>query len=335
LDARQVRAISAAVVASHPGIGYAFVTSEGDIVMNEDKYQGVFSVIQVPFLDDYSIDVATLQCEIDWVIGHGVSGLVLAMASEIFRFTDVERDGVIANTAAAANQRVPVVASVGAESIPQLRRNIAGAQDAGADAVMAIPPTLVKCNAAAMRGYFDTILELFDGPVFIQDASSYLGNAIPISVQVDLYKSAPDRIKFKPEAQPVGASISALRDATDGAPIFEGMGGVTLMDNYRRGICGTMPGSEIPWVTTRLWQALLDGDLKTAQRIQGPLSSLIAMLPTIDAFITVEKLFLHEQGIFPNTLIRPPVGFSLDAETRAEFMRLLTVLKDVCANIPG
>ena len=66
---------------------------------------------------------------------------------------------------------------------------------------------------------------------------------------------------FKPEAVPIGQNLSALRDATVGqAKIFEGSGGISLVDSYRRGIVGTMPGAEIIDAQIALWEALAKGD---------------------------------------------------------------------------
>ena len=52
------------------------------------KLHGVLPVLHLPYHPDYSIDYGTLRREIDWAIGHGVNGLTLAMATEVFRLTD-------------------------------------------------------------------------------------------------------------------------------------------------------------------------------------------------------------------------------------------------------
>lgn len=214
--------------------------------LGSNQYHGVFSVLSTPFTDDYRLDLPTLAAEIDWVIGHGVNGVVLAMVSEVFRLADAERDALVVATVATADGRVPVVISVGGESLSQAVR------DAGADAVMAVPPMLTRCGADDMRAYFEVILTTFPGPLFIQDASGYIGNSIPVTLQAELYRAHPGRIMFKPEAQPIGQTISDLRQATDAdALIFEEMGGLTLSDNYRRGVRGSMPGADIPWATVR------------------------------------------------------------------------------------
>ena len=46
------------------------------------------------------------------------------------------------------------------------------------------------------------------------------------------------------------------------------------------------------------------------------------MQTSLDAFLAVEKHLLVRQGIFKNTIVRGPVGFQLDEETRREVDRL-------------
>jgi 4-hydroxy-tetrahydrodipicolinate synthase len=45
------------------------------------------------------------------------------------------------------------------------------------------------------------------------------------------------------------------------------------------------------------------------------------MQTSLDCFLAVEKHLLVRQGIFKNTLVRGPVGFRLDDETKSEVDR--------------
>jgi 4-hydroxy-tetrahydrodipicolinate synthase len=65
--------------------------------------------------------------------------------------------------------------------------------------------------------------------------------------------------------------------------------------------------------------------------IQASLAALVSMLHNLDAFISVEKTLLVEQGVFENALVRGPVGFRLDEETKEQVLHLFRHLKTVCA----
>jgi 4-hydroxy-tetrahydrodipicolinate synthase len=136
-----------------------------------------------------------------------------------------------------------------------------------------------------------------------------------------------DRVLFKPEATPIGPRLSALRDGTSGrARIFEGTGGIALVDSHRRGIVGTMPGADLIKGVVALWRALEAKDELRAYRLSLPISSLVAMQNSLDAFLAIEKHLLVKQRVFKNTVVRGPVGYTLDEETRREVDRLFELV---------
>ena len=125
-------------------------------------------------------------------------------------------------------------------------------------------------------------------------------------------------------------SVGALRDATGGkAPVLEGTGGIALVDSYRRGVIGTMPGADLIDVLVALWRALEAGDEQRIYQLSLPLGALIAIQTSLDSFLAVEKYLLVKRGIFQNTLVRGPVGYQLDAKTQAEIDRLFARLQEV------
>jgi dihydrodipicolinate synthase/N-acetylneuraminate lyase len=303
-------------------------------MMKLQKLEGVLPVLHVPYHEDFTPDYETFRRQIDWAFACGVDGVVLAMVTDILRLTDAERDALVVETVQAVAGRGPVVASAGAESTQQAVRHAKAAEAAGVTALMVIPPGLTRCSPAQITAYYEAILGATKLPVIIQDASGYVGNPIPVATQAALFLKYPDRVLFKPEAQPIGQNLSALRDATGGkAPIFEGTGGIALADSFRRGIVGTMPGTDVCWAIVALWRALQAGREAEANRIHLTLSALIALQHSLDAFLAIEKLLLVEQGIFKNTLVRGPLGFELDAETKAEALRLYRELKRIVSDI--
>jgi hypothetical protein len=127
---------------------------------------------------------------------------------------------------------------------------------------MATPPVTAAVAPDHLLDYFRALARQTRLPLIVQDASSYVGQSIPPSVCIQLLDEfGADRILFKPEANPIGPNLSALRDATGGrARIFEGSGGLALVDSYRRGIVGTIPGMEFLPGVVALWRALQRGD---------------------------------------------------------------------------
>ncbi len=292
---------------------------------------GVLPVLQLPYLDDESIDWATLRKEVDVVFDQGANGVVAAMVTEVLRLTDAERDELVAKIAEFTAGRGPVIMSVGAESAAQAKRHARAAESAGATGLMAIPPTNTPASADEVIGYYEAILDATSLPLIVQDASGYVGAPLPISAQASMFNRHPDRVMFKPEAQPLGQNLTLLREATGGlAPIFEGSGGIALLDSYQRGVEGTMPGAEIVWAICAEWDALQAGDLARATELQGLIAPLISLQQGLDGFLAVEKMLLNHEGVFPNRHVRGPVGYRLDLATEKEALRLYTALRAMC-----
>lgn len=295
---------------------------------------GVLPVIQTPFAADESIDHGVLRAEAEWCLDAGVDGLTIGMVSEVTRLSDAERIAVTGTLAEVAAARgVPLVASAGAESTAGAKERAIAAVGAGATALMVTPPMMLASDEDALLHYFAEVFDAVDVPIVVQDASGYIGTPMSVEFQVALIDRFHERVWLKPEAPPFGQRVSRLRDLSGGrARILEGTGGIALIDSFRRGVVGTMPAADVCWAVVALWRALSRGDQETAERIHGPLASLIALQTSLDAFVAIEKHLLHRQGILPDPRSRQPVGFVLDTETAVEADRLADILTAVCAS---
>lgn len=295
------------------------------------KLAGVLPVFQTPFRDDESIDADTLQAEIEWLYDCGADGVVMGMVSEVLRLDSNERKQLVEMACRFGGNRGAVVVSAGAESSKSAEGFAKHAASSGASALMVIPPVSVGVGEDELVRYYQRILCAADLPVIVQDASGYVGRPMSIAMQARLLREfGPDRVLFKPEASPIGPRLSALRAATDGkAEIFEGTGGIALVDSFRRGIVGTMPGADLIKGIVALWKALESKDEARTYRLSLPISSLVAIQNSLDAFLAIEKYLLVKQGVFKNAIVRGPIGYTLDEETRREVDRLFDLV--MCA----
>jgi dihydrodipicolinate synthase/N-acetylneuraminate lyase len=291
--------------------------------MTAKTIAGVLPVFQTPYNDDESIDFGTLDRHLEWLFELGADGITMAMVSELLRLSDAERR-LVAEAACKHVDKGIVVISVGAECALLAEEFARHAEGAGADAVMAIPPVSIAVGEDELRAYYERIVAAISIPVIVQDASGYVGKPMSIELQAGLQaEHGADRILFKPEAAPIGPRLTEMHQATRGtAQVFEGSGGIALVESHRRGIVGTMPGGEIVDAIVALWRALESGDQDRAYQLSFPIASLIALQQGLDGFIAVEKYLLVKRGVFKNAIIRRPVGFALDTETAAEVDRL-------------
>ena len=117
------------------------------------------------------------------------------------------------------------------------------------------------------------------------------------------------------------------------ARVFDGSGGILLIDAYRRGIVGTMPGVDLLDGIVVLWKSLRRGDDETAYRVYFPIAAIIALQlqAGLDGFLAIEKYLLVRRGIFPSDRRCRPNAWELDAETAAEVDRLFDRFMDAIA----
>ncbi len=297
------------------------------------ELRGVLPVFQTPYHPDETLDWPTLEKEIAWLYDCGADGIVMAMVSETLRLSSEERLQLAEAACKFGSSRGAVIISVGAESSKVAESYAQHAEKIGADAVMAIPPVSVILGEAELMGYYARIIQAVSIPVIVQDASGYVGRPMSIAMQARLLDEfGPARVLFKPEASPIIPRLVELLKATDGrARVFEGTGGIALVESHQHGVVGTMPGADLITALVALWKALQAGDEARAQRIHTELAPMISIQTSLDAFLAVEKYLLVRQGIFKNTLVRGPVGFRFEEETRGKvdhlFDRLMEATK--------
>ncbi len=295
---------------------------------------GVVPILHTCWRDDGLLDSDSVVRQIEWVIGLGVGGCGIALASDILRMTPPERIGFFRLVSDAVKGRVPIVMSVGAETAEQAMAFAAAAKSAGAAAVMAIPPRTKHVSQDELHTYYEFILDAADLPVIVQDASGYVGKPMTAEFQAGLAaRRGWDRIWFKPEADPVGPVITRLHELSGGkAVIFEGSGGSQLIPNFAYGIAGTMPGCDLLDGIVGIWKALVAGDAATADRLAGPVTALALLEGRggLDGYLAIERHLMKKRGLFATDRMRDAGGWRPDppllAEVDREFRRLRGVV---------
>jgi dihydrodipicolinate synthase/N-acetylneuraminate lyase len=105
------------------------------------QFPGIIPAAITPFTADDHVDVAALQTNLEALLGAGVGGIVATgTMGEAGQLSDAERRTVVETVVAAADGAIPVIAGVSAGSTAAACRNAAAAREAGAAAVMCLPP---------------------------------------------------------------------------------------------------------------------------------------------------------------------------------------------------
>jgi 4-hydroxy-tetrahydrodipicolinate synthase len=142
-----------------------------------ELFHGVLPALITPFTDDGdAIDAAALTALVDRVIAGGVGGLVPGGSTgEFTTLTHGERRELIELTFAAAAGRVPVVAGTGALSTRETVELSRHAEQAGAAAVMVVPPFYDALAWPELQAHYAAVADAIGIPIMYYNLPSASG----------------------------------------------------------------------------------------------------------------------------------------------------------------
>lgn len=291
----------------------------------KEALRGCIPILVTPFADDGSLDLQSLEREIDWVLSEGASGVAcVAIASEGYKLTETERDAVIATTVRRVDGRAPVVASAdGPGEEPAIDRAHRAAA-LGADALMVLPSYFVKPGLDALVSYYARIAEASGVPIMLQDAPQLTGVSMSPALWARMAETISGFRYVKAEGTPQGPTISeTVRLCGEQVAVFCGWGGLSLLDGLERGAVGNMPAPNFTRFfadVQRLWEA---GDREQAERLfERGVPFAMWTMQTIDHSVTAAKVELHRRGIIASPRLRQP-ALKLDDIAHGQLARFL------------
>lgn len=288
------------------------------------QFRGVFTIPVTPFDSAGNLDEESLQRCVEFCIQAGAHGLVCPVnASEFSSLTDQERLRVAEIVTETAAHRIPVVIGVTGATSHHAALFARHAGEIGADAVIAMPPYVKKASPAEITTYFQVVAASAGLPVFIQNYPAPIGTPLSASFLAELVQTIDGLEYIKEETSPPGHVITAILQAAGPRlkGVMGGMAGRFLLDEYRRGSCGTMPACEVTDVHVALWNALEAGDEEGAREIFNRLLPLLNMEWLYGA--TVYKEVLRRRGVIATATLRGPGMSTLDALDHHELDRIL------------
>ena len=295
--------------------------------MQERAFRGVFTIPVTPFDERGQLDEEDLRRVVRFCIRAGAHGVVAPVnASEFGALSDDERRRVAEVVAQETAGRVPVVIGVSAVSAEVAVGFARHAKQAGADAVIAMPPYVRKPNMDGVYAYYRALAEATDLPIFIQNYPLPVGVPMSAEFMARLIREIPHIAYIKEEIQPTTHAVSAsLRLAGDRLKgVFGGAAGRHMMDEMRRGACGTMPACDVTDAHVAVWEAYERGDKAGARRLFNQLLPLLNL--EFQYSVHVYKEVLKRRGIIRSAYVRAAPINGLDA---CDHQELDEVLKDI------
>ena len=181
------------------------------------------------------------------------------------------------------------------------------AEDAGADGIMSMPPHVLRVDQEGCYAFYQQLADAVDIPICVQNFDAPVGTPMSGELLGRMCRelAGVDYIKEEtvPEPWQVSRTLALAGAACKG--VLGGKGGVYLLDEYRRGACGNMPGCHVTDAMAAIWDALEAGDEATAR------AHFYQLLPLMNYErlygIAIYKWILQKRGLIRSTVCRAPV----------------------------
>jgi dihydrodipicolinate synthase/N-acetylneuraminate lyase len=286
--------------------------------------RGVFAIPPTPFTASGELDESVLRKVIRFCLKAKVHGIVAPVnASEFTSLTDEERKRAVEIVVDETAGAVPVVVGVTGTSVQHALIFARHARDVAADSVIAMPPYARKATPVEIVEYYRAIAAEAQRPVWVQNHIPPIGTTMSPDFVARLVREIEWVDYIKEECWPPGHYISAELKLCGSKlkGVMGGMAGRYLLDEVRRGACGTMPACEIADVHVALWDKIEAHDLSGAREVFN------AMLPLLNMEfmygVSVYKEVLRRRGVFSNSYVRPAGHPTLDEFDHKELDAIL------------
>jgi 4-hydroxy-tetrahydrodipicolinate synthase len=274
--------------------------------MSKNLY-GAVPIIPTPFNDDESIDEDALRSLIDFAIASGLQAVCLpAYASEFYKLTDAERLLVVKIAVGHAAGRLQIVAQSNHPSLKVAIQLAKANIENGADVISLAVPRIFSLpessTKAYLSGFFSSIPHT---PVLIQDFNPG-GASISVGLIDELRLAHPNFKYLKLEEPLCAPKFEAIIKATNGqVQVFEGWGGLYLLELVPVGIGGVMPGLAVADILQKIFTLRKNEDNDQAFGLfEKVMPQIFFSLQNMELFHYAEKELLIARGVLRNSISR-------------------------------
>ena len=274
--------------------------------MSHPQFAGVIPILATPFNDDESLDLASWQRMIEFMVELGVDGItILGVLGESNRLNDHERGALITSAVAVVNKRIPIIVGAshsGTAAAVFLSRMAA---DLGADAVMIAPGKEAVPNDERIIETFTRIANGMPLPIVLQDHPASTEVHMSAALILRIVKEVTSIACIKAEAVPTPAKVRALRSGlTRPVSILSGLGALYAPFDLAAGSDGFNTGFAFPEVLRAMVDAAKAGDLDCVHALYARFAALIVFEQ--QPGLAIRKEILRQRGLIASNRVRHP-----------------------------
>jgi 4-hydroxy-tetrahydrodipicolinate synthase len=293
------------------------------------RLEGIIPAVTTPFDAAGEVDVRALERNLAVLLDAGIHGLVATgTMGEAGSLDGAERRIVIETVVRAADGRVPVIAGISAGTPTAALGFAAAAAEAGAEALMLLPPLGYRGDDAEIEAWFRAVADAGGLPVMVYNNPEASGVDMRPELLVRLYEEI-DRVVAVKECSGDARRIPALINAAPGLVVLVG-GDDWALEGFCAGAAGWVSGvaDVAPAECVALYDACRAAELERAREIYARLLPL-ARFDMTPKLVQYFKAALDARGLAGGDC-RPP-RMPLTAEERDDLEAALRVLEGVHA----
>lgn len=263
------------------------------------------------FQEDGTLDLESQEKLFDHLIAHGVDGiLVEGSSSEFFALSMEQRRKLAEFAIEKIDHRVKLIIGTShmvADAIVEFSNECL---DAGADAVMILPPYYFHFGPEALLQYYDRLASQIHGPIYIYNFPDNTGYTIPVQTVLQLATLHSNIIGIKDTISGMDHTEELIKAVKPKLPDFEIYSGFD--NNFAHNIlaggngCIGALSNVVPEVCTAWAKAFRDQDLEGVANGQQIIDRLMALysisspfLPAIKEACRLRGLAKSSAGTFP------------------------------------
>jgi len=255
-------------------------------------YTGIYPILYAFFDAAGRLDESAMRTQIAACVarpGHGVAAL--GLATEVNKLAPEEKRLIIDWLAQEAAGVKPVAITISGDTVDTQADLAAYAERQGAQWLILQPPRGPELAGKPESFYFDFFAQVMARtalPCAIQNAPEYLGVGLGPESIAALAAQCANFNLLKGEGPAVHMAQVIARNPA--MKVFNGRGGLELIDNLRAGCAGMIIGTESFDWQARIHDAFHAGDIEEAERLyQRILPGIVFMMQSIDHLVCYGK----------------------------------------------
>ncbi len=275
--------------------------------LSAEELKGIIPALVTPFTSKDEVDEEALRGLVDYVTGNGVHALMTTGGNGEFpHLLNEERKRVLEIVVDAAEKRLPIIACTTACSTKETVMLSRHAGDAGADAVIIVPPYYFKLPDESLYQHYREIAEQAGIPVVVYNNPTYTGHNINPRLMTRLTE-VEGIIGLKQSNSDISETLEIIRAVGGKISVLTGIDSqlFPVLTIGGRGIFSTA-ACVVPRQMVELYEAYTRGDVEKARETHMRLQILNRFFEYEPGYVAPCKEALTMLGI-PCGHVRAPL----------------------------